>query len=170
MPDTSTLAKPVRTTEEFVERLDSLAERSEPTIFHMRAQLPTQGRADMPLAATKKMTVVLKAYASGGENGVHAHPNEDHTFVVLQGAATFSDKRGVIAVLERHQGIMLPQGSFYSFQAGEDEQLVMLRIGTVIAPGLDPNARIDPAGEYIDGFSEENKEVELLFESDAVFK
>ena len=170
MSDTATLAKPVSSTEEFVERLDSLAERSEPTIFNMRARLPTQGRADMPLAATEKMTVVLKAYASGGENAVHAHPNEDHTFVVLQGSATFFDKDGEIGTLERHQGIMLPRGAFYMFQAGEDEQLVMLRVGTVIAAGLDPNDRIDTTGHYMDGFSEDNKEVELLFESDAIFE
>ena len=170
MPETTTLAEPVRTTDEFVERLDNLAERSEPTIFNMRARLPTQGRADMPLAATEKMTVVLKAYASGGENGVHAHPNEDHTFVVLQGSATFFGKDGAIGTLERHQGIMLPRGAFYMFQAGEDEPLVMLRIGAVTEAGLDPNDRIDTTGECMDGFSEENKEIELLFENDAIFE
>jgi hypothetical protein len=26
------------------------------------------------------MWVVLKTYAADGENGLHAHPNEDHTF------------------------------------------------------------------------------------------
>jgi quercetin dioxygenase-like cupin family protein len=35
------------------------------------------------------MWVVLKTYAADGENGLHAHPSEDHTFVVLQGEAPF---------------------------------------------------------------------------------
>src|SRR5215469_12992253 len=38
---------------------------------------------DTPLAASETMWVVLKTYAADGENGLHAHPSEDHTFVVL---------------------------------------------------------------------------------------
>src|SRR6266436_4747248 len=60
-----------------------------PTFFKLEAQLPRQGRTDTPVAASDKMWVVLKTYAADGENGLHAHPNEDHTFVVLQGEATF---------------------------------------------------------------------------------
>ena len=60
-----------------------------PAFFKLEAQLPQQGRTDTPLAASDKMWVVLKTYAADGENGLHAHPNEDHTFVVLQGEATF---------------------------------------------------------------------------------
>jgi mannose-6-phosphate isomerase-like protein (cupin superfamily) len=56
-----------------------------PKFFTLEAQLPKQGRTDTPLAASDKMWVVLKTYAADGENGLHAHPNEDHTFVVLQG-------------------------------------------------------------------------------------
>jgi hypothetical protein len=62
-----------------------------PTFFKFEAQLP-KGRTDTPLAASDKMWVVLKTYAADGENGLHAHPNEDHTFVVLQGEATFYGK------------------------------------------------------------------------------
>jgi hypothetical protein len=29
------------------------------------------------MAASDKMRVVLKTYAADGENGLHAHPNED---------------------------------------------------------------------------------------------
>ena len=60
-----------------------------PTFFRLEAQLPQQGRTDTPMAASNKMCVVLKTYAADGENGLHAHPNEDHTFVVLQGEAKF---------------------------------------------------------------------------------
>ena len=41
------------------------------------------------MAASDKMWVVLKIYAADGENGLHPHPNEDHTLVVLQGEAKF---------------------------------------------------------------------------------
>ena len=60
-----------------------------PTFFTLEAQLPQQGRTDTPMAASDKMWVVLKTYVADGENGLHAHPNEDHTFVVLRGEATF---------------------------------------------------------------------------------
>ena len=32
---------------------------------------------------------LIKVYASGGENTLHAHNNEDHMFVILQGTAIF---------------------------------------------------------------------------------
>ena len=60
-----------------------------PAFFKLEAQLPQQGRTDTPVAASEKMWVVLKTYAADGENGLHAHPNEDHTFVVLHGEAKF---------------------------------------------------------------------------------
>src|SRR5215212_3622738 len=50
-----------------------------PAFFRLEAQLPAQGRTDTPLAASDKMWVVLKTYAADGENGLHAHPHEDHT-------------------------------------------------------------------------------------------
>ena len=54
-----------------------------------RLSFPQQGPTDRPMAASDKMWVVLKIYAADGENGLHPHPNEDHTFVVLQGEAKF---------------------------------------------------------------------------------
>ena len=49
------------------------------------------------LAATRNMTVVLKTYAAGGENGLHAHTNEDHVFLILEGGATFYGPKGETA-------------------------------------------------------------------------
>ena len=48
-----------------------------------------QGRTDTVLAATEDLSVRLKVYSSGGENELHAHPTEDHVFVILQGSARF---------------------------------------------------------------------------------
>ena len=55
----------------------------EPTIYTMTAPLLDEGRSNTPLSHTGNMWATLKVYASGGENGLHAHTNEDHTFVVL---------------------------------------------------------------------------------------
>ncbi len=170
MSETIGFAEPVKDMQEYVGRLEELGRKTEPTVFGLRARLPTQGRADMPLAGTETMSVVLKAYASGGENAVHAHPNEDHIFVVLQGSARFYSDEGDIATLHRHQGVMLPRGAYYMLEAGTEEPLVMLRVGAVTAKGLDPNDRIAPDGTYLDGFSEENKQVEIRYDSDAIFE
>ena len=96
--------------------------------------------------------------------------NEDHIFVILQGSAHFYNHEKDLGTLDRHQGIMLPRGAYYMFEAGVEEPLVMLRVGAVTAKGLDPNDRIAVDGSYMDGFSKENKEVELQFESEATFE
>src|SRR5882672_6575759 len=62
------------------------ATAKKPSFFKMRAQMLAKGRTNTPLARTDNMWAILKVYASGGENGLHTHPNEDHTFIVLQGS------------------------------------------------------------------------------------
>jgi len=81
-PDgTATIAK---SPEDLRAKLRSQVVDAKPSFFRLEAQLPKQGRTDTPVAASDKMWVVLKTYAADGENGLHAHPNEDHTFIVLQ--------------------------------------------------------------------------------------
>ena len=85
----------VEGTEDMRAQIDAQASvKGQPTFFHLSAQLPRQGRTDTPMAATDRMWVVLKTYASDGENELHAHPNEDHVFLVLQGEAEFFGPKG----------------------------------------------------------------------------
>ena len=169
MSDAATAPNPVRSTLEHRERLAALAQETEPTVFTMRAQLPTQGRTDTPLAATEQFTVVLKTYASGGENTLHAHPHEDHTFVVMQGAARFHGKDGVIDTLKKNQGILIPAEALYWFEAVSEEQLVMLRVGTRLSGADDGQARVSSSGKDMDPFTAENKQVDLVL-SDEYFE
>src|ERR671935_3039182 len=99
------------------------------SFYKLRAQLLEQGRTNTLLARTENMTAVLKVYASGGENGLHTHPNEDHTFVVLQGKARYYDAEGNHTDVGKHEGIMLPAGAYYWFEAISEEPLVLLRVG-----------------------------------------
>ena len=128
----------------------------------MKTFLPIEGKLDLPLAATDRMWIVLKSYASGGENEIHAHPNEDHVFVVLRGEADFFGPKGELKVVGRYECALLPRGTYYSFKARGDEPLVMLRIGTVVDPEQDPIYRVDIDGELFDGFSEKNKHVNAV--------
>ena len=140
-----------------------------PTFFKLEAQLPKQGRTDTPLAASDKMWVVLKTYAADGENGLHAHPNEDHTFVVLQGEASFYGPNGETRTIGKNEGVLLPHGTFYRFKATSDEPLVMVRIGAAAFDGVDRHGRIGLDGSEMRGDSVENKQVELIM-SDRWFR
>ena len=134
-----------------------------------RRSCQQQGRTDTPLAASDKMWVVLKTYAADGENGLHAHPNEDHTFVVLQGEATFYGPNDETRTIGRNEGVLLPHGTFYWFKAISEEPLVMVRIGAAAFDGVDRHGRIAPDGSEMRGDSAENKQVELIM-SDRWFR
>lgn len=156
---------------DYVRFLVEMHKPGQPTFFKLRAQLPAQGRTDTPVAATDEMTVVLKTYASDGENELHAHTREDHTFIVLQGRAIFYGPKGETKSVGAMEGVLLPRGTFYWFRAEGAEQLVMVRVGSSHADPQNPASRFDRIGA--DGKpmlpdSKENKEVELIM-SDKVF-
>ncbi len=98
--------------------------------FSMRG-LPmlSQGTSFDALATAENLWLSVKAYASGGENSLHAHTREDHAFVVLQGKATFHFADGSHCEAQPFEGVMLPKNTLYRFQADEKENLVLLRIG-----------------------------------------
>ena len=66
-----------------------VSEAGNPEFFDLRVQLLDEGRSVKPLAETSSMWTWMKVYASGGENVLHAHKNEDHMFLVLSGRAVF---------------------------------------------------------------------------------
>jgi len=100
-----------------------------PQIFTVATQLLAQGRTDYALAVTDRLQIVIKCYASGGENYLHAHTEEDHAFIVLQGEATFFGPKGPIGRIGRNRGVLIPRGALYSFQSSAPEPLVLLRAG-----------------------------------------
>jgi len=103
------------------------------TYFRLRQRLVKQGRAATCLAATDKMRIALKVYAGGGERTLHAHPHEDHTFIVLHGKVRFFDRAGRSIVLAAHRGLLIPRGVHYRFDIVTRAPAVMLRIGAQYA-------------------------------------
>ena len=97
------------------------------------------GRSHEYLAEADGLTVAVKCYASGGENALHAHPLEDHTFVILQGEATYRNEAGEELVLGRHEGVLVPAGA------------LMLRVGA--ASRVDSYERVGPDGERVEARS-----------------
>ena len=109
-------------------------------LFSMR-NLPMleQGTSYDPLATAENLWASVKVYASGGENALHFHAGEDHTFVVMQGKATFEFGDGSKSVVRQFEGVMIPKNVQYKFEADEAENLVLLRIGAGVRTktGLD---------------------------------
>ena len=97
------------------------------TTFKIKTPCLTGGRSHTPLARTDFASVGLNYYAPGRKNTLHTHPGEDHAFVVLDGEATFYDKAGNTKVLQKGEGIMLPEHWYYWFQSTGDKPLALLR-------------------------------------------
>ena len=106
-----------------------------PQAFRVATALLAQGRSDYVLAATDRLQVVIKCYASGGENYLHTHEAEDHVFIIMDGEATFQDPDGHKTTLTKYQGILLQRGAFYKFTSSTEKPLVLLRVSaTTVQP------------------------------------
>ena len=104
--------------------------KSEAQFFSLHTPLLAEGRSDETVAKTDLLKLRLKVYASGGENVLHFHPYEDHSFVVLQGEATFHiGTEDTVKVLTKYEGVMIPREVCYWFVSSAPENLVMLRSG-----------------------------------------
>ena len=160
---------PALSSKEIYARQSELANNTKPNTFKLCAQLLDQGRTDTPLTASQDMTVRLKVYASGGENTLHAHPHEDHMFIVLEGSAKFYGPDDEMVELSANEGIMLPKGNFYWFTATSKEPLVLLRVGGPNDDRPDKPRRIDRNGEPMKGDSKENKSNPVKFREGAYF-
>lgn len=163
MPDvlTRTAETPdfARSSEDLHRTLDSQVREGKPSFFRLRARLPKRGRTNVPLAASKKMWIVLKTYAADGENELHAHPSEDHAFVILQGKGCFHGPNGEQKTIGRNEGVLLPHGTYYWFKAVGKEPLILVRIGCAAFDGATHRGRINIHGKPMAGDSEENKTV-----------
>src|SRR5215468_3761079 len=128
------------------------AERAapEPQILTLHTQLVSAGHTKDLLAGTDHMTFHIHCYGpKGGENGLHAHVDEDHGFLVLRGEGQFYGLNGPLPALKKNQALMLPRGAFYSVANETDEPLVMIRFGAMDKTA--PGGRLDPQGKPIPG-------------------
>jgi mannose-6-phosphate isomerase-like protein (cupin superfamily) len=114
-------------------------------IFNLTTPYLRQGITSDERARSELLTVLIKVYASGGENRMHAHVHEDHSFIVLEGEATFHfDGEDTTRVVKPYEGVMLPRGTYYRCESSGDGNLVMLRVGA--APPGSPKQAVYPEG------------------------
>jgi mannose-6-phosphate isomerase-like protein (cupin superfamily) len=138
-----------------------IAKSPPPQPFRLRAELLKKGRSNQVVADTGNMWVNLKVYASGGENGLHNHTDQDHFHLVLSGSACFYGPRGEELHCGQYEGIMLPSGSFYRFNATSQEPLILLRVGAKTDPTAD-HPRYNVYGDPLPSDSKENGRGEVI--------
>ena len=148
---------------------EEMAKNTKPAVFNLSAQLLDQGRTDTVVAAAEDLIIRMKVYAAGGENELHAHTGEDHSFMILQGSAKFFGPEGEEVELGQYQGIMLPKNTYYRFYATSKEPLVMIRVGSPSPRKQKPPYRLDIQGNEMRGDSKENKSVPVIFREGAYF-
>jgi len=146
------MADPARSGE-----LVDFSQTPSPETFKLRIQLLDEGSRSEMLSDTGNLKIKIRCYAAGGgENAMHAHHGQDHSFVVLQGQARFYGPRGEVRDLGRNDGIMLPSGCYYCFENAGTEPLVVLRIESITKDGGDPNVRLGMHAQQIEPHAVEN--------------
>jgi mannose-6-phosphate isomerase-like protein (cupin superfamily) len=135
------------------------------TRYSMKVPLLTSGRTNQVLARTDTVEVRAKVYAAGGENALHTHLDEDHTFFVLDGQATFYGPDDTPTVVGRYEGLMIPAGAYYRFESTGDTNLVLLRVGADVEPlpGGDVSPRVGLDGLPLEGKDPRNKQQPPVF-------
>ena len=68
--------------------------------------------------------VVMK---EGGDTNLHSHTGQDEAWIVLSGRVKFYDKDKLVGDLGKYEGIFIPKGAPYWFEA-EEEPLEIIRV------------------------------------------
>src|SRR4030095_9043115 len=104
-------------------------EKPQTKLFSLRTPYMKQGRITQLVAETENLWIHTKINYEGGENEIHTHLDEDHSFIVLEGQMSVFDEKGNELKVEKHQGVMIPKGAYYRYLNTGSENLVVLRIG-----------------------------------------
>ena len=100
-------------------------------VSKIRPQLLAKGKTSDSLVRTDTLGVGVQVVAPAeGETNLHAHPGTDSTWVVLDGQATFygTEDDVELAVLDKNEMILIPEGEPYWFKCSSDDPLVILHI------------------------------------------
>ncbi len=128
-------------------------------LFSLKTPYMQQGRVTQLVAETPNMWIHTKINAQGGENEIHTHLDEDHSFIVLEGEMSVFDEKGNEMRVKPYQGVLLPKGAYYRYLNTGAGNLVVLRIGAGVRnkPKAGAAMRVRPDGREILGGSVENK-------------
>jgi mannose-6-phosphate isomerase-like protein (cupin superfamily) len=127
--------------------------------FSLKTPYMKQGRVTQLVAETANMWIHTKINAEGGENEIHAHLDEDHSFIVLEGEMSVFDEKGNELQVKQYQGVMIPKGAYYRYLNTGSGNLVVIRIGAGVKgqPQGGEEMRVRPDGRPLPAGSVENK-------------
>jgi mannose-6-phosphate isomerase-like protein (cupin superfamily) len=127
--------------------------------FSLKTPYMKQGRITQLVAETANLWIHTKINAEGGENEIHTHLDEDHSFIVLEGQMSVFDEKGNEMQVKQYQGVMIPKGAYYRYLNTGSGNLVVIRIGAGIKgqPQGGEEMRVRPDGRPLPAESVENK-------------
>jgi mannose-6-phosphate isomerase-like protein (cupin superfamily) len=136
-------------------------EKPQSKLFSLRTPYMKQGRITQLVAETENMWIHTKINYEGGENEIHTHLDEDHSFIVLEGQMSVFDEKGNELKVGKYQGVMIPRGAYYRYLNTGPENLVVIRVGAGIKGKKQggEDMRVRPDGKPLVASSEENKTV-----------
>jgi mannose-6-phosphate isomerase-like protein (cupin superfamily) len=139
-------------------------ERPQTKLFSLRTPYMKQGRITQLVAETENMWIHTKINYEGGENEIHTHLDEDHSFIVLEGQMSVFDEKGNELKVGKYQGVMIPKGAYYRYYNTGPENLVVIRVGAGIKgkPQGGEDMRVRPDGKPLPAYSAENKTIEPI--------
>ena len=87
------------------------------------------------LCRTDLIKAEIQRVRRGGENNLHSHPHRDEVFFVLGGRVRFyTEGDVVVGELGNDEGIVVPRGFPYWFEAVGDEELELLQVAAADQP------------------------------------
>jgi mannose-6-phosphate isomerase-like protein (cupin superfamily) len=136
-------------------------EKPHTQLFSLRTPYMKQGRITQLVAETENMWIHTKINFEGGENEIHTHLDEDHSFIVLEGQMSVFDEKGNELKVGKYQGVMIPKGAYYRYLNTGPENLVVIRVGAGVKGQKQggQEMRVRPDGKPLVASSEENKTV-----------
>ena len=88
-----------------------------------------EGRKSFPMCQTENVISTVQIFEPGVGNRLHFHGTEDGYWFVLGGQATFyGEGDRVYAVLNKHEGLLMPARNRYYFKCSSEQPLEILRV------------------------------------------
>jgi quercetin dioxygenase-like cupin family protein len=99
------------------------------------------GRAHVPLTKINESAVILNCYEAGQSDEMHAHPGEDHVFVVHRGKLHLTGvEEGEDLTLGEGQFVHIKAGYYYRLHNPGPDPAVYFQVRTL--PAKPPKKRI----------------------------
>lgn len=97
-------------------------------VFKYEKPQEVDGKVSLPMCRSDILSVGVQVIMKvGGETNLHSHTGQDEAWLILSGRGKFYDKDKLVAELGKDEGIFVPKGAPYWFEATE-EPLEILRV------------------------------------------